>query len=235
MSVLLPHLRLLPLTALLAAALLVVKAGALWQTVMPGLSAGTAFIADASAATRPPAASAATTTPPPTPATAPEATAKTPAPAAAIAVPPKLTRSEIEVLQQLAERRQALDARTEELNHRETLLQASEMRIDQKLSQLKELQTTLERLITAYDAQQNEQIKSLIKIYENMKPKDAARIFEELKMNTLLPVADLMKERKLAAILAEMNPARAKDITEELAQLRSLPTGAEARDGRSGS
>jgi flagellar motility protein MotE (MotC chaperone) len=56
-----------------------------------------------------------------------------------------------------------------------------------------------------------------------MKPKDAARIFGELDMVVLLDVIERMKERKIAPILAEMNPQRAKAITIELAQRRGLP------------
>src|SRR3546814_17091245 len=65
------------------------------------------------------------------------------------------------------------------------------------------------------------QMQSLVKIYESMKPKDAARIFEELDMEVLLEVVERMKERKTAPILAEMNPERAKTGTPELDQRRS--------------
>ena len=61
-----------------------------------------------------------------------------------------------------------------------------------------------------------------MKIYENMKPKDAARIFEELDMAVLLDVIERMKERKTAPILAQMNPKRAKAITLELAKRRGF-------------
>ena len=63
----------------------------------------------------------------------------------------------------------------------------------------------------------------VIKIYENMKPKDAARIFDELDMDTLLLVAERMKERKLAPVMAQMKPTKAKDVTIRLSTLRSLP------------
>ena len=68
-------------------------------------------------------------------------------------------------------------------------------------------------------------MRSLVKIYENMKPKDAARIFEELEMATLLPVVERMGERRLAPVMADMNPAKARKITEELARLRQLTIG----------
>jgi flagellar motility protein MotE (MotC chaperone) len=56
-----------------------------------------------------------------------------------------------------------------------------------------------------------------------MKPKSAARIFEELDLDVLLPVIERMKERKIAPILAKMNAEKAKTITTELAQRRRLP------------
>ena len=73
---------------------------------------------------------------------------------------------------------------------------------------------------------QIKKIEGLVKIYENMKPKNAARIFEELDMDTLLMVTESMGARRLAPIMAKMNPARATEITVELSRLRKLPSEA---------
>ena len=137
--------------------------------------------------------------------------------------PTLLTQAEIDLLQQLAERREELDARQKELEIQNGLLQAAETRIDRKVVELKDLQTTIERLLKTYEDQQNAKLQSLVKIYENMKPKDAARIFEELDMDTLLLVAESMKERKLADVMSKMNAGKAKDMTVELSRLRNLP------------
>lgn len=155
-------------------------------------------------------------------ATAPVTVAPAPAPAPA---PP--SAEELQVLQQLSARRQTLDARADELDRRADLLRAGEARLDQKLREMKEMQTLLQGLLKSQDAQQEAQMRSLVKIYENMKPRDAARIFEELEMATLLPVVERMGERRLAPVMADMNPAKARKITEELARLRQLswPSG----------
>ena len=137
--------------------------------------------------------------------------------------PTLLTQTEIDLLQQLAERRKYLETRESEVNMREGLLQAAEARIEKKIGELKLFQETIEKLVKTYDDQQGQKIQSLVKIYENMKPKDAARIFEELEMDTLLLVTERMKERKLAPIMAKMNPAKATEITVELSRLRNLP------------
>ena len=134
-----------------------------------------------------------------------------------------LTDSEIELLQALSERRAELDRREAEFETREALLTAAETRIEQKIAELEELQATIEELLVQHDEQEQAQLDSLVKIYETMKPKDAARIFEELEMAVLLDVVENMKERRTAPILAEMNPAKAKAVTIELAQRRELP------------
>lgn len=137
--------------------------------------------------------------------------------------PTLLTQSEIDLLQKLAERRVEIDARAKELETREAMLAAAESRIDTKIQEFKALQATIESLVKTYDEQQSAKLMSLVKIYENMKPKDAALIFEELDMDTLLQVAEKMKERSLSPIMAKMNPQRAREVTVELNQLRKLP------------
>lgn len=241
--------RILPLTVLVASVFLSVKIGAIWHgmnevfrsslTVTPAEAAGHAAAPAAAPQKKPeqqePKKDEATAAAAATPATPPvDPAAAAPPPQTASAAPTtlakanswhstsELTPSEVEVLQQLARRREALAARSDDIERREIVLRAAEQRIGQKLDELKGMQTTLEKLLKSYDEQKKGQIESLIKIYENLKPKDAAQIFEELEMETLLMVAEGMKERKLAPVLAQLSPSRAKDITEELAHQRSL-------------
>jgi flagellar motility protein MotE (MotC chaperone) len=135
----------------------------------------------------------------------------------------QFSKSEIEVLERLVDRRAELDRRGEELDMRDNLLQATESRIDEKINKLKEMQATLQSLLQTYDEQEKAQMESLVKIYEKMKPKDAARIFNDLEMEILIDVASNIKEAKMAAILAAMNSKRANMLTVELATRRQLP------------
>ncbi len=137
--------------------------------------------------------------------------------------PTLLSPAEIEILLRLAERRDELAKRQRELDAREGLLRAAEIRIERKVAELESLKGVIEARIQVFDKQQEEKLGSLVKIYESMKPKDAARIFEELEMGTLLEVAERMKERKLAPVMAELGPERAREMTVELRALRELP------------
>ncbi|WP_284735755.1 MotE family protein [Dongia deserti] len=137
--------------------------------------------------------------------------------------PFEYTDEEVDVLQQLAKRREELDLRARHLDEREALIQAAEQRMEQKMAELKALQAMVEDLLKARSEQEEAELKSLVKMYENMKPKAAARVFEEMDMDVLLDVVDRMNERKVAPILALVTPTRAKEITFELAQRRQLP------------
>ncbi len=122
-----------------------------------------------------------------------------------------------DVLEALAARRKTLDARQSEVEMREKLLAAAEARIDEKITELKGLKAQIDTVFKTAESKGDEKFKSLVKVYENMKPKDAAAVFEQLEMGVLLELLDRMNERKLAAILAAMDPARAQVVTVALA------------------
>jgi flagellar motility protein MotE (MotC chaperone) len=136
---------------------------------------------------------------------------------AATSDPSQFSPQEVRLLEQLAKRRAELDKRSSELDQREALLQAAEKRIDEKIAKLGTMQKAIDASADKQDQQQDEKLKSLVKIYETMKPADAARIFEQLDMPVLLDVVERMKELKTAPILASMNPEKAKALTMALA------------------
>lgn len=208
----LPEIRVLPLTIAAAAALLTVQAGSLWQDASIGF--GTPAHAEQTADTAP------------DPAKAHEkpGDAKTKAHdgAAADEEPQDLlsgyTPEEVEVLYDLARRREALDRREAELESRLALVDAAEKRMEARVSELQGLRKAIETLLRQYDDQERKELESVVKIYETMKPKDAAAILEKLEMPVLLGIVDAMKERRSSAILAAMTPARAREVTAEMAR-----------------
>lgn len=138
------------------------------------------------------------------------------------------SESEMQVLQSLSKRREELVGRERQLEMRETMLKATEQRVDQKIAKLSSLQGEIQKLLHQNDQAEEERLRSLVKVYEAMKPKDAARIFENLDQNVLLDVTERMKEAKIAPILASMDPAAAQAVTVKLATRRKLPDASAA-------
>lgn len=143
--------------------------------------------------------------------------------------PTLFTQAEIDLLQRLADRRIELEIWRKDIEMRERLLKATEKRLDKKVAELAVIQKTIKGLLKQYDKEQEAKLKSLVKIYENMKPKNAAVIFGELGMPILLDVVERMREARVAPILAKMSPKKAKRVTTELALRRNMDSKATGR------
>jgi flagellar motility protein MotE (MotC chaperone) len=143
------------------------------------------------------------------------------------------SKSEIELLQSLRERRAILDHKTQELDERERTLLALEASLDTKVKTMesikKDIEATyknIETKVTELHKGQDEQIASLVRIYEKMKPESAASILNNLDLTILLDVVRGMKEAKLAPILAKMDVKKATFVTAALAEKTPVPEDA---------
>lgn len=125
--------------------------------------------------------------------------------------------SESAINDRLAERRTELETREKELDMRTTLLDAAEKRLEERSAELKALEEKIGKMVDDNKTAEQQQFVSLVAMYENMKPKDAATIFNQLDMPVLLGVAKAMNPRKMAPILAKMDPLKAKALTDGIA------------------
>jgi len=121
------------------------------------------------------------------------------------------------ILERLQERRQELDTRARELDIRESLIKAAEKRMEGQLAELKATESRITVATQQKDEATAARFKSLVTMYENMKPRDAAKIFDRLDSGVLLDVASKIEPRKMADILALMSPDAAQRLTVELA------------------
>jgi flagellar motility protein MotE (MotC chaperone) len=101
------------------------------------------------------------------------------------------------------------------------VLAAAERRLTQRIEDLSALQARLEALERDRVAREEAGLRGLVKLYEGMRPRDAATIFNELDMAVLTPIMDRMREAKAAPVLGAMQPDRARALTAELAKLRA--------------
>lgn len=137
-------------------------------------------------------------------------------------VPDNSNGMEENILENLADRRKELDKWSESISMKENILNATEKKINRKMDELHSLKDEVEAILKEYQDKENRKITRLVKIYENMKPQDAAKIFDAMDMDILLEVIDNMKEAKAAPILAKMDYLKAKEVTTQLATRRSL-------------
>lgn len=218
--------RLLHVTIAALAGLLVLKSVAIVRAAAPNSPAPAAAAPATPPAPAQPAAAPAAV-PPAAATAAAQAPASTPPtlqpPARQPSDPPPAPVSEAEraLLQDLRKRRTELDTREAAVALRENVLASAEKRISVRVDELTGLQKRLESLEASRRERDETSWAGLVKVYETMKPRDAAAIFNDLDMAVLLPVLDRMKESKAAPVLAAMQPERARLVTADLAQLRN--------------
>jgi flagellar motility protein MotE (MotC chaperone) len=229
-----PSPRLLPVTIVALGALLAMKSVALVRAAVPAGQLQGMLIASAeSQPSKPAAAEAVRKATPPTAPPAPTTPAPVAPAAAAPPEPPPVSDSEKAILLELRQRRKQLDSREGAVAARESMLTAAEQKISSRVNELQALQHQLETLETVRRQREDAGWQGLVKLYEAMKPRDAAAIFNELAMPTLLQIVDRMNDRRAALVMAAMNPDRARDVTAQLAQMRlRRETTAAGQDGR---
>jgi flagellar motility protein MotE (MotC chaperone) len=121
------------------------------------------------------------------------------------------------ILERLQERRQELESRGREIELRENLLKAAEKKYDDHASELRELESSAGGAMKRKEDAEAQRLKNLVTTYENMKAKDAARIFDRLEMRILVDVASQINPRRMSDILGQMSSEAAERLTVELA------------------
>ncbi len=155
--------------------------------------------------------------------TAPTDTPELPAPTSLPPVPPAPPEL-ADVALELQQRREQLLELEARLAIREAGLRTAEAGLAAQLDRLEALRGELQALVGMANDEEEARQQQLVKVYESMRAKSAAQIFDRLDLAVLLPVAKRMKEAKMAAILAAMDPGRARIVTTELAREQNLPT-----------
>jgi flagellar motility protein MotE (MotC chaperone) len=144
--------------------------------------------------------------------------------------PQPVSPSERAILERLQSRRQELDARAREIDIRENLLKAAEKRVEARVEELK----AIESRITVANQQKNDadaaRFKGIITMYEGMKPKDAAKVFDRLEMPVLFEIASQIAPRKMSDILGLMSTEAAERLTTEMARRAGPDKSASAAD-----
>ncbi|MDA9408711.1 MotE family protein [Bradyrhizobium sp. CCBAU 45384] len=131
---------------------------------------------------------------------------------------PQVSASERAILERLQSRRQEIEARQREIDIRESLLKSAEKRIEGKVVEMKAVESRISATQAEQKAAEAQRLKGLVTMYEGMKPKDAARVFDRLEMSVLIEIASAIAPRKMSDILGLMSSEAAERLTVEMAR-----------------
>jgi flagellar motility protein MotE (MotC chaperone) len=139
-----------------------------------------------------------------------------------------VSASERAILERLQSRRQELEARAREMDIRESLLKAAEKRVESRVEELKGVESQISTATEHKSEAEAARFKGIITMYEAMKPKDAAKVFDRLEMPVLFQIASQIAPRKMSDILGLMSPEAAERLTVEMARRASPDKSAAA-------
>ncbi len=131
---------------------------------------------------------------------------------------PQVSASERAILERLQARRQEIESRQREIDIRESLLKSAEKRIENKVEEMKAVESRITATQAEQKAAEAQRLKGLVTMYEGMKPKDAARVFDRLEMGVRIEIASAIAPRKMSDILGLMSSEAAERLTVEMAR-----------------
>ncbi|MCH2096597.1 MAG: hypothetical protein MK160_16015 [Rhodobacteraceae bacterium] len=117
------------------------------------------------------------------------------------------------LLARLRAREQDLTRREEELDLRDKTLEKLSQEIDARLQELATAEETLRQTMALADSAAENDLENLTRVYENMKPKDAAVLFETMEPSFAAGFLGRMQTASAAQILSGLSPEKAYAIS----------------------
>ena len=139
------------------------------------------------------------------------------APAAAPVENKTWSNDEVDHFAKLNQRMKELDAREEEMNRAEVEIQKQKEELERRLNDLesirRQISSTLEDKVQADD----KKIDTLVQVYSNMKPQQAAKVFETMDDGLAIEILGRMKKKPAAEILNLVKADKAQVLSEKYA------------------
>jgi flagellar motility protein MotE (MotC chaperone) len=144
------------------------------------------------------------------------------------------TGEELNHLMRLAERKKELDAREEELNRMETEMGKQKEEIQKKVADLEKMRNSISSILEEKVKADDQKIDTLVQFYSNMKPPQAAKVFETIDEDLAVQILGRMKKKSAAEILNLMKPEKAQMFTEKFAGYKRTvaSTASDAKDDK---
>jgi len=147
---------------------------------------------------------------------------------------PERTRLGVQIAEDLGQRDKAATRRGRALDLREQAVRAAEARLKAEAPAAQPATTPQDASagVSGGPMPPADQYDDLARIYQAMKPAAAAIVLEQLDLDVQMRVAQKMRDRSTAMILAAMTPKGAAALTMALARrgaLRPVPVPAAAR------
>lgn len=122
-----------------------------------------------------------------------------------------------EHLTNLNERKKQLDDREAELNRIEQELAQQKESLEKRIVELEQMRKQISEKLEDRVRIDNDKVDKLVEFYSNMKPPQAAKVFETMDEDLVVQIISKMKKKNAADILNLLKPEKAQNFSEKFA------------------
>lgn len=115
------------------------------------------------------------------------------------------------------ERKKALDQKEEELKAWETEIQTQKSELDTKIAEIQKIRNDISAQLEERVKADQTKIDTLVQVYSQMKPSQAAKVFESLDEDLAVDILSKMKKKSAADILNLLKADKAQVLSEKYA------------------
>lgn len=125
------------------------------------------------------------------------------------------SEEEIRVFSKLQKRKTELDQREVDLAKLEEELQKQKLELEEKLKDLEKVRQGVASVLKERISVDSEKLDKLVDFYSNMKPQNAAKIFEEVDESLAVEILGRLKKKNAAEIMNLVKPDKAQRLSEK--------------------
>lgn len=128
-----------------------------------------------------------------------------------------------QLLQSVRQERALIAKQKAALADRAAKLDLAKQEVDTETKRLSELKDTVQALLKKATTQHSADVDRLVKLYQSMKPVDAAAMLNSVDMEVAVMVLATMNERNAAQIMSKMAPDRVQAVSKIILERSKLP------------
>lgn len=147
---------------------------------------------------------------------------------------PVVAHAESDLARDILARKSVISDEQQKLDQQKRILSTARSVLDERMKSLDDSVANLERKQAAHKEIVEAETNRLVKIYEDMPPKEAAAIFNIMDIHVLVSVASKMNTRRVSAVMGNMMPERVNMLSQFMAGLRNFHSGSGAISTNSG-
>jgi flagellar motility protein MotE (MotC chaperone) len=128
-----------------------------------------------------------------------------------------------ELLQSVRQERALIAKQKAALDDKAAKLDLAKQGLDAETKRLSALQTVVRGLLDKAKQAHSQDVARLVKLYQSMKPVDAAAMLNSVDLQVAVMVLATMKARNAAQIMAKMTPDRVQAVSKIILERSKLP------------